>query len=94
MKVRELIGELWKLDPKAEIGFALTLPQSEWDRTHNNPITDHFDITLEDWIHIEHTELEDGFALMRFRVDEREIDRLSTFQDEGKMMIDYKKLMD
>jgi|TARA_R100000781_G_scaffold31013_3_gene22566 hypothetical protein len=96
MKVRELVGELWKLDPEAEIGFALTLPQSEWDKNRNNPITDDLDITLEDWIHIDrnYTELEDDyFALMRFRVDESQIDMLPTFQDEGRMNIDYRKLM-
>jgi len=32
--------------------------------------------------------------LMRFRVDESQIDMLPTFQDEGRMNIDYKNLMD
>ena len=31
MKVRELMGELGKLNSETDIGFALTLPQSEYD---------------------------------------------------------------
>ena len=89
MKVRELIGELWKLNPETNIGFALTLPQSEYDLKNNNPITDFLDIPLEDWIHIEDDENCD-LALIKFRVEENEIKELSEFQREATMYVDFR----
>jgi hypothetical protein len=90
MKVRELIGELWKLNSETDIGFALTLPQSPYDIKHNNPITDFLGINLEDWIHITNEE-KDNLALVRFRVEENELIKLSEFQQEGRMCVEFRK---
>ena len=90
MKVRELMGELGKLNSETDIGFALTLPQSEYDLKNNNPITDFLDINLEDWILISDSDELDTFALIRFRVEENEISSLSNFQDEAKMLVEFR----